>query len=206
MCASYSYATPDPDEYLQAVVEELRFAGKDTLVYLLRGAYCNMTTGLYSENRWDCLYTTVYLSVPRSRRTEFSDDVIQELLPYFDKAMPSYLGLDVMEIVVETALRKNTTEKSLIDDLEEICTNCNYNTNIYFPADLHERGKETAEVYLYLYCVENTLRLFIEKVAKDTYGEDYLKSLKINQPIANKIKNRKEQESIKAILISFTSI
>ena len=57
------------------------------------------------------------------------------------------------------------------------------------PDDIIQKGKDMAEVYFYLYCVENSLRLFIEKVAKDRLGENYFGQLKISKEI------RKQQES-----------
>ena len=45
-----------------------------------------------------------------------------------------------------------------------------------------------AEVYLYLYCMENSLRLFIENTAQKGYGTDWFKKLHISKSIRNNIK------------------
>lgn len=51
-----------------------------------------------------------------------------------------------------------------------------------------------AEVYFYLYCIENSLRLFIEKVALNKLGENYFEKLQINSNIEKNIKGRKRKE------------
>ena len=51
-----------------------------------------------------------------------------------------------------------------------------------------------AEVYLYLYCVENSLRLFIEKIAMKKLGKDYFGKLEINKSIREGVVRRKEEE------------
>ena len=49
-----------------------------------------------------------------------------------------------------------------------------------------------AEVYTYLYSVENSLRLFIEKVCKNIYGETYFNSIVVPKALQRTIKNRQE--------------
>lgn len=47
-----------------------------------------------------------------------------------------------------------------------------------------------AEAYTYLYSVENSLRLFIEKVAREKYGENYFDSLTITNALKRTIQER----------------
>jgi hypothetical protein len=49
-----------------------------------------------------------------------------------------------------------------------------------------------SEVYLYTYCIENSLRAFIEKIALDNYGDKYLESLTLSKEMKDKIRKRKE--------------
>src|SRR6185437_13168189 len=46
----------------------------------------------------------------------------------------------------------------------------------------------------YLYCVENSLRLFIEKVFTDKIGSDYLTKILLSNPVKKSIQVRKEAE------------
>lgn len=36
----------------------------------------------------------------------------------------------------------------------------------YFPDEIKTKGVEMSEVYLYLYCIENSLRIFIDEIIK----------------------------------------
>ena len=49
--------------------------------------------------------------------------------------------------------------------------------NDILPEDVKIKGYHMAEVYTYLYSVENSLRLFIEKVCKEKYGESYFSQI-----------------------------
>ena len=51
-----------------------------------------------------------------------------------------------------------------------------------------------AEVYLFLYVVENYLRLFIEKVLTEKFGISYYNYVVVPKSISNGIVVRKEQE------------
>lgn len=49
-------------------------------------------------------------------------------------------------------------------------------------------------VYLYLYCVENSLRKLIEDVGREKEGPDYFDKITINKRVREKIESRKEEE------------
>lgn len=57
-------------------------------------------------------------------------------------------------------------ENSLMDSIEEIQQNVNFGHLNLLPQDIQEKGREMSEVYLYLYCIENSLRIFIEEIMK----------------------------------------
>lgn len=52
-----------------------------------------------------------------------------------------------------------------------------------------------AESYVYLYCVENSIRIFIDKVLRDKFGAKYFRQINTNRSIKDKVKSRKEQEN-----------
>lgn len=60
--------------------------------------------------------------------------------------------------------------------------------------EIKQKGKEMADVYIYLYCIENALRLFIEKIAKDKYGNSYFTNLRTDTDIVREIRNKKIDE------------
>ena len=55
-------------------------------------------------------------------------------------------------------------ENSLLDSIEEIQQNVNFGHLNLLPQDIQQKGREMSEVYLY--CIENSLRIFIEKIMK----------------------------------------
>jgi hypothetical protein len=65
------------------------------------------------------------------------------------------------------------------------------------PFDIKEKMEEMSQVYRYLYIAENSLRLFIEKVAVENYGSNFLTGLQLNNSQLQKIEVRKKIESIK---------
>lgn len=69
------------------------------------------------------------------------------------------------------------------------------------------QGYQMAEAYTYLYSVENSLRLFIEKVAKEKYGEDYFSHLTIPSSLQRTISGRqKNDESNKWLSVRGTEL
>jgi hypothetical protein len=59
------------------------------------------------------------------------------------------------------------------------------------PSDIQRRGREMSQVYTFLYCIENSLRLFIDKVFLAKLGDNYVEKIKLPGDIHKKIKNRK---------------
>ena len=53
-----------------------------------------------------------------------------------------------------------------MDSIEEIQQNVNFGHLNLLPQDIQQKGREMSEVYLYLYCIENSLRIFIEEIMK----------------------------------------
>ncbi len=51
-----------------------------------------------------------------------------------------------------------------------------------------------AESYLLIYCFENTLRIFIDQISIDNYGEDYWDELKIPRGLRDSVLKRKISE------------
>lgn len=96
----------------------------------------------------------------------------------------------------ENETLSNEVQKSLVDDLESISRELSKEIiNEILTEDIIEKGKEMTEVYLFLYCIENSLRLFIEKVGKDKLGDNYFEQIKIKKEITKNVEIRKKEES-----------
>lgn len=112
-------------------------------------------------------------------------DIVKVLLPQypFDK----YTFYSEMYAMPSISLR---TENSIMDELERLVDSDLDNNSSNLPTDIKTKGKEMSRAYLTLYCIENTLRLFIESESKKM-----LQPLVIPNSVRNKITGRKANES-----------
>jgi hypothetical protein len=81
-------------------------------------------------------------------------------------------------------------DESLISSIEEIQQNVNFGQLNLLPQDIKDKGKQMSEVYLYLYCIENSIRIFIGEIMKT---ETVIIPRKVQETI-EKLK-KSEQES-----------
>ncbi|WP_062400243.1 hypothetical protein [Methanogenium cariaci] len=110
---------------------------------------------------------------------EIDDQMKNRLKSYLNDIIPPGAGYDVTDVVISPKLVSGEGDSiSLEEDLAEITDNILDSTGISYPHDLYEKGKEMAEVYLYLYHIENTLRIFIEE--KGNGNLEYTSGLKRN--------------------------
>lgn len=85
-------------------------------------------------------------------------------------------------------------DDDIIADLENQVKNTSNNIlSKILPEDVIQKGHEMSEAYIYLYSVENSIRLFIEIIAKENFGDDYFDSLTITTALRNTISKRKEK-------------
>ena len=88
-----------------------------------------------------------------------------------------------------------TDDESLLDSIEEIKQNVDFGHLNLLPQDIQEKGQEMSEVYLYLYCIENSLRIFITEIMK---SESVIIPRKVQETI---IKLKKSEEESKYLPI-----
>ena len=109
--------------------------------------------------------------------------------------MPKNIGFDVMHIEISPSIDTEFNDKnSLEDDLEEFSRSFGETEIFYIPDDVLTKGKEMMRVYLYLYAVENYIRLFIEQVCINTHGSDYFSKLTLTKIIKDTVNGRKRNE------------
>jgi hypothetical protein len=89
---------------------------------------------------------------------------------------------------IETVFTNGT---SLEDDLEDFSCSFSEIEIFYIPNDILAKGKEMMKVYLYLYAIENYIRLFIQQVCLRIYGQDYFVKLALTKNIKDTITGRK---------------
>lgn len=198
--SDFTYKIPDEERFFLAVVMYLKKAGYKDAVSLLKGSKCSIIDGgSFSGKRWDAHWTTVSFEIPMNRyelvMKHVTNEIEEAIRLTCDEVMPPKNGLDVMKILFRLSLEKDLQKKDLMADLEEITNELppELRSEI-IPDDVKEKAKHMSEVYVYLYCVENALRSFIEKISLENYSDDYLKYLKLNSEMRKKIEYRKKSK------------
>lgn len=65
------------------------------------------------------------------------------------------------------------------------------------PSEIAKKGDEMTQAYQNLYIIENFLRIFIEQVARNSYGPKSSDKLIIGSKISKRINERKTEEKTK---------
>jgi hypothetical protein len=195
--SDFSYEKPDDEKYHQTLLAFLRKKGEDQLYHILKKAKCSIvTSSTFSRKRWNGLYTKIVFQIPLSDFENIDEPTRLSLIPICDMIMPSESGFDIMNVEFTPLIGDATAVPDLKDDLEEIRASLQtIESHFALPHDIMEKGEEMAEVYLYLYAVENSLRLFIEKVGTEKYGPDFFDSFNVPAEVSRGIEGRKKQES-----------
>jgi len=198
MTENFIYISPPNDKYLKALLQLLEAKGETSLLELLKNSTCSIEpSSSFSRQRWNGLYTTIYFSIPTDDFTikSFDEENKAKLIEYCDLIMPKNVGYDVMHVEISPSIETELTDThSFESDIDEIIQSFNEKEEIYIPEDVLMKGKEMMRVYYYLYVIENFLRLFIEKIFTDNYGEDYIKKIILTKKIRDTIKGRKQNE------------
>jgi hypothetical protein len=86
-------------------------------------------------------------------------------------------------------------DKSLGETLDEVTSSLsNELIRSLLPDDLKKNGENMGEAYVFLYCVENSLRLFIDATLRQEYGADYFGRIRANKDIRKKVVARRKAE------------
>ena len=145
--------------------------------------------------RWNAhsAYATFYVN---PANIDFLDtpDIKRKLADICDDLIPVNVGFDVKDVYFKLDLTKDfELEDDLILDLQQNTNSISARTiNDILPEDVKIKGYHMAEAYTYLYSVGNSLRLFIEKVCKDKYGETYFYQINVPRALQNILQTRKE--------------
>lgn len=198
MASDFTYEPPNEEQYLQALLRILKAKKEFELFELLKNSKCAFEApGYFSRVRWNGLYTIVYFYIPSEKFDVLDDDQNNrvKLTGYCDTIMPKDIGYDVMDVKILPRLESGEEEhKSLELELEEMSNIAGFNECFIIPEDVLVKGKEMMKVYLYLYAIENYLRLFIETVCISNYGQEYFSQLTLTKTIKDTINGRKINE------------
>ncbi|MBC7776845.1 MAG: hypothetical protein H7246_15540 [Phycisphaerae bacterium] len=159
---------------------------KKFLNLVKKGVLCEFVTNHDEKWFW------IRLFVPASSMV-YVEDYTKEFIKYstwhfFPGTQDYTCYVNVLPILPET------NRSTLSNDLESILKNNLSSSIIRLPNDIAEKAKDLSEVYLYLYVVENSLRIFIRGVAMRNFGDNYFPLLKISRDIQKSLTIRKENE------------
>jgi hypothetical protein len=197
--SDFTYTHPDEGKFFKGILQLLQKRNLVEYIKILKNAKCEFdVSSSFSHVRWNGMYTTVVFRLPMDdfELLNLEDQEFKTpLIRICNDLMPPNAGLDVLNIEFCPSLESIDGNDSLHDDLDEIVNDlAKQSSNFSLPDDVMEKGQQMAEVYLYLYVVENYLRLFIEKALTEKYGSAYYSKVTIPKSILNGIVVRKEQE------------
>lgn len=194
----FTYKIPNEEFFLKAVLINLKQKGLDDIVSLLQGSKCHIShEGNFSRKRWDAYWTTVHFDIPMNKyenvMCQITNETKEIIRSVCDAIIPTQSGLDVMGVKFSLSLEDVPRKKDLITDLKKITDELPPQLmSDIIPYDIKEKAREMSETYVYLYCIENSLRQFIIKIAKENYGDNYIENLNLNSGMKQKIENRKK--------------
>lgn len=178
----FTYELPEKNIFKNRLIACLKYKGANDAAEILKQSNLSLTHGSqYSRKRWNEYLATVQIQVPISKIEVINEHVKQVITDACNEIMPLDAGFFVEPVKITPSLHEETN--SLLDDIEQISTQITQKNMRYLPEDIIIKGKEMTEVYLYLYCIENSLRHFIEETAIKKYGEEWEQELTINKNI-----------------------
>lgn len=194
--SEFTYNCPDEKKYFAAILKYLDKSGDNDITALLKGCSCSIRpSGTFSRQRWNAYFTEIMFYVPVNTLDKITGEMKIRLLGICDKLMPAEVGFDVMSVDFSVSLDELEADATMVEELEETVKKIAGPSMIQLPKDILDKGKEMSEVYLYLYCVENSVRIFVETVGKKNFGDAYFAKLSMPISIKKGIQMRREQES-----------
>lgn len=204
--SDFTYELPFTEEkLLKGILSEIKRQGEIQLYHYLKGSKLyidDLGTSFYvnGTGRWNAMGIDIKFYIhPRYIDSIENDDYKRILFNICDKFIPGEVGYDLKGIVFVSDLTIDIDEEDdIINDLEIQVKNASNNIlKKILPNDIIVKGLEMSEAYTYLYSVENSLRLFIDIVLKEKYGQDYFDKITIVRSLKNTINSRKENSNNK---------
>jgi len=191
--SSFTYTHPNEEKYYKALIAYLNGEKRTDLVSIIQGSKIEISSSqAFSQGRWNAHCAEVIFSVSEDKLGKIDNEMKNKLITACDLLIPDEAGLDVMN--VEFIL--NMDETSLVNDLHKISEHLsNVGKSSSLPNDMLVKAEEMSESYLYMFSIENYIRLFIHEVAIKSHGESYFNKLNIPKSIKNSVTSRKTQEA-----------
>lgn len=194
--AEFTYELPSEKSFFKTLVTYLEYKHEKNLLNVIRSAEIKIfDMGTFSGGRWNARSAKIIFYVPIGQYELVNYGIKEKLRFFCNEVMPDELGFDVKKIEFNLPLLSDTATDP-IQEIEDATKGISENIiHEFLPSEIKEKGIQMAEVYVYLYCIENSLRLFIDKVAREHFGDNYYEKVKLTREIKDNVKSRKQKES-----------
>lgn len=91
----------------------------------------------------------------------------------FHSIYNSFIAIELEKAKTELIYLLNTMIKDL--ELKEKFYALDFVEKEWLPEDILSKGKDMSQYYILVYFIENSLRIFIDKICTDKYGENFIK-------------------------------
>ena len=170
--------TVNNDEFLEDFIAHLEYKKYNDIASNFQGAKCSVINTNSFSRRHNAFWAVVEFRVPINflrniEKTYDKDELKQILEEICREVIDKDIGFDIYEVKLIPRGKHEKRTKSLTEEISELTKDMKTELiSQLLPSDLRKKGKEMAEVYYYLYCIENSLRFFIEIAAKKEYGDN----------------------------------
>ncbi|MEK4429041.1 Swt1 family HEPN domain-containing protein [Paenibacillus sp. FSL M7-0802] len=204
--SEFTYELPFSNEkLLQGILIELKRTNKNEIIPSLKASKISIDdlgTSYYVDRsgRWNARGVKVKFYVnPNSIEALSKDEYRGIIFEICSNLIPGEVGYDIKEIAFVPDL--NIDIDSHEDIIVELENQINESTSDILPrilpAEIRDKGREMAELYTFLYSIENSLRIFFEIVATEKYGTDYINKVSIPRSLEKTVSSRKESAANK---------
>lgn len=192
----FTYELPNERNLLNTVLTILQSSVdvEDKIVYeMVKASTLSYEeTTDYSHLRWNAFNLGITFRMPTTdyaKNSKLLPGAKSKLLEICSKTIPAECGYDLtsVDIVPEISTTK-------VDAIDEIANSINFGKKNILSYDIIEKGKQMANAYIMMYCLENLLRKYIDSVLSQECGEDYISKISIPNTVRSKIKSRKNEE------------
>jgi len=210
--SDFTYSLPFSEvKFAEIIIRELKRGKRHDIAVLLNQAKVSVNnTGRYSyyigggRGNAYAVYIEIYVN-PNNIEALSDEDVKKEVSSICDIVIPANVGFDIkgVEFFPDYSI-DHDSEDDLVEDLIKTTTLAAKRMATLLTPELMNKGFEMSEAYIYMYAIENTLRVFIENICSGKYGGEYLSTIKISKGIAIKLESRRKDSESKRWL-SFKS-
>lgn len=206
--SEFTYELPFSNEkLLQGILIELKRTNNNEIIPSRKASKISIDdlgTSYYVDQsgRWNARGVKVKFYVnPNSIEALSKDEYRSIIFEICSNLIPGEVGYDIKEIAFVPDLNIDIDIDSHEDIIVELENQINQSTSDILPkilpAEIRDKGREMAELYTFLYSIENSLRIFFEIVATEKYGTDYINKITIPRSLEKMVSSRKESAANK---------